>query len=209
MLDTAPLLELLKAPSKQALDDFLCGCATDREQAGAPTSARVEELAKQFELTVPRARELQRAGVALVGEALYTNPTAEQLADLFPADFHPDLRALLLRVLGHRRDEWRAESLASGGVSALPRLQGTSWQAYRKPTANGTTTPAVLISLQVKVRVRVRVRVRVGVRVRVRVEARARSCDSNPKPNPNPNPSPKPKPKPKPEVEAAARTRHC
>lgn len=149
MLDTAPLLELLKSPSKQALDDFLCSCAEEREQAGAPTAERVAALAEIFDLSAPRARELQRAGVALVGEAMYAMPAPEQLVELFPDDFHADLRSLLLRVLTHRRDGWRKEALARGGVSSMPRLQGASWQAYRKSSEKGAA-PAVLLSLQLE-----------------------------------------------------------
>ena len=68
---------------------------------------------------------------------------------LFPADFHADLRALIVRVVVHHLDEWRAESLASGGgLAAMPRLESTSWHVYRKPAeGGGVATPAMLLSL--------------------------------------------------------------
>jgi len=146
-MDLTPLAELLSAPSKQAVDDFLCACAQEREEPAAPTAARVAELASLFGLTEQRALALQRAGAALIGEAIYSAASVEQVGARFPDDFQPQLKGLILRVFEHRMDDWRAESVRAGGIAALPRLMGTSYQVYRKPAAKGTQ-PVLLLGLE-------------------------------------------------------------
>ena len=144
-MDLSPLGDLLHAPSKQAVDDFLCMCA--RTAAGARQQADIAEIASHFKLSQQQALAMKGAGVALLREAVYSAASAEQVGALFPADFHSDLRTLILHVYEHRAEQWRDESLHEGGVSALPRLQDTSCQVFRKPTAKGST-PTVLLGLE-------------------------------------------------------------
>ena len=144
------LLHLLSAPSKQSVDEFLCTCAREREQLAGPGEARLSEIATTFGIGLVEARQLQRAGAELVGEAVYRKAaTPELVENLFEADFHADLRSLLARILVHRFDEWRAASLTAGGVSTMPKLQSASWQVYRNAaTASGSAAaPAVLLNL--------------------------------------------------------------
>ena len=148
--ERAPLLHLLNAPSKQAVDDFLCSCARERESAASPGSSRFGEIASSFAITTKDARQLQQAGAELVGDALYQAPsTLEEAATLFHDDFHSDLRTLLTRILAHRVDEWRAHSLDAGGVSTMPKLQRTAWHVYRKalPSTGSVAPPALLLDL--------------------------------------------------------------
>ena len=147
----SPLEALLSAPSKQAVNEFLCSCAAEREAPGVPSAERLAELASTFGLGTPEeASALQRAGAELVGKAVYAGATPEQTAALFPDGFHADLRELIVKAVQTRLPQWRAESLARGGVSSMPRLQSASWQVYRKPApeAGGLTTPAMLLSLK-------------------------------------------------------------
>ena len=109
-LDLAPLSELLSAPSKQAVDDFFCACAREREEPAAPSAARTSELATLFGLTEPQAIAMQRAGAGLIGEATFTATTVEQVGALFPEDFQPQLKGLILRVFEHRMDDWRCDA---------------------------------------------------------------------------------------------------
>lgn len=144
------LLHLLSAPSKQAVDEFLCACAREREQLAGPGPSRLSEIAATFGIGVVEARQLQRAGTELVGEAVYRKAaTPDLVAALFEADFHADLRSLLARILVHRFEEWQAASLAAGGISAMPKLQSASWQVYRNAPAStgGAAAPAVLLNL--------------------------------------------------------------
>ena len=137
------LLQLLKAPSKQAVDDFLCACARAAPSGGIDPS-HVAQICETFGLTSDDAQGLRRAGIALVNEAVSSvAATVEQVGTLLASDFHESLRALLARVVVYRLDEWRAESLAAGGVSAMPRLESASWQVYRRPAAS----PAMLLRL--------------------------------------------------------------
>ena len=143
--EASPLLHLLSAPSKQAVDDFLCSCAREMDTAGGPTAARLAELTTAFGITSANAKALRKAGIALVRGAIYASASsAEQVVPLLGEDFHTDLAALLTRVITHRVGEWKAESLTTGGVSTMPRLEQASWQVYRKP---GTPSPSLLLSL--------------------------------------------------------------
>ena len=145
--NASDLLVLLQAPSKQSVDTFFSFAFSSRERT--PDASLLAEVAAQFSCTPAQAERLYRAAAALIREAMAAEVTAESAASLFPADFHADLRALIIRVVVHHLDEWRSESLASGGgLAAMPRLESTSWHVYRKPAeGGGVATPAMLLSL--------------------------------------------------------------
>ena len=63
---SSPLLLLLKATSKQAIDDFLCACNVERELLKGPSAARIADLAASFGITEAEATQLQQAGANLV-----------------------------------------------------------------------------------------------------------------------------------------------
>jgi hypothetical protein len=93
------LLVLLEAPSKQAVDAFFCGCFSERHVVGSPDRARVAEIVESLALTAPEAAApLQKAALALIGQVLYADASAEQTAALFPPDFHGGLQTLLTKV---------------------------------------------------------------------------------------------------------------
>jgi len=151
---SSPLLLLLKATSKQAIDEFLCACNVERELLKGPGAARIADLAASFGITEVEATQLQQAGANLVTEAVYRRAAdAEKIATLFgdlpETEEAQQLQKLLGRVLLHRYEQFRAESLALGGVSTMPKLNQMSWQVYRKPAANGSSVavPAMLLSL--------------------------------------------------------------
>ena len=151
---SSPLLLLLKATSKQAIDDFLCACNVERELLKGPGAARIADLAASFGITEAEATQLQQAGANLVTEAVYRRAAdAEKIATLFgdlpETEEAQQLQKLLGRVLLHRYEQFRAESLALGGVSTMPKLNQMSWQVYRKPATNGSSVavPAMLLSL--------------------------------------------------------------
>ena len=144
--DVEALLHLLSAPSKNAVDSFLCSCARERE-ALQSNAARLAELAATFGgLSEPDAKRLHGAGCTLVNEAVYTAvSSADQISEFLGPEFHADLAGLLSKVILHRIEDWRAESLALGGVSSMPRLHKASWQEYR---AAASPSPSLLLSLE-------------------------------------------------------------
>jgi hypothetical protein len=151
---SSPLLLLLKATSKQAIDEFLCACNVERELLKGPGAARIADLAASFGITEVEATQLQQAGANLVTEAVYRRAAdAEKIATLFgdlpETEEAQQLQKLLGRVLLHRYEQFRAESLALGGVSTMPKLNQMSWQVYRTPAANGSSiaVPVMLLSL--------------------------------------------------------------
>ena len=146
------LLVLLEAPSKQSVDAFFCSCFAERDAAGSPDRARVAAIVETLSLSDPeKAAPLQRAALVLIRLVLYSGASPEQTAAFFPAEFHSSLQALTTKVLQFHKDEWRAESLAAGGVTTMPRLESTSWQVYRRPTpSEHIGHPALLLGLQVR-----------------------------------------------------------
>ena len=146
------LLVLLEAPSKQSVDAFFCSCFAERDTVGSPDRARVAAIVEMLSLSDPmKAAPLQWAALVLIGQMLYSDASPEQTATFFPDDFHSSLQALITKVLQFHQDEWRAESLAAGGVTTMPRLEGTSWQVYRRPTpGEHIGHPALLLGLQVR-----------------------------------------------------------
>jgi hypothetical protein len=145
LADAPALLALLSAPSKSAVDEFLCCCAAEREQLRPPDAERFGQIAATFGgLSLADAKRLQKAGVELVTKLVYLRAGADGVMALLGEGFHADLAALIGKVAAHRVEAWRAESLSFGGVSSMPRLEHANWQVYRKPAA---ASPTVLLSL--------------------------------------------------------------
>ena len=122
----------------------------DGAQRPASTLAGARET---FGIGEAEALALARAATALVSEALVLAVPDDEVAVLLPDDFHADLRALLSRLLQRRLGEWREEH-DTASVSALPRLEGVSWHAYRRPAPSSArptaTAPSVLLSLRLE-----------------------------------------------------------
>ena len=115
------LLVLLEAPSKQAVDSFFCSCFRERRAVGAPDLARVAEIVEGLGLSSPlAAAPLQQAALALIGQVLYVDASAEQAAALFPPDFHTSLQALLTKVRRRFRERPSLCTLVFGLAAAQP-----------------------------------------------------------------------------------------
>ena len=117
------LLVLLEAPSKQAVDAFFCSCFRERQRhaAGPIDDARVAEIVESLGLSTPlTAAPLQRAAIALIGNVLYADASAEQTAALFPPDFHSSLQALLTKVVPSR---WLTRRPRCGSATRPPLSQ--------------------------------------------------------------------------------------
>ena len=124
------LLVLLEAPSKQAVDSFFCSCFRERRAVGAPDQARVAEIVEGLGLSSPlAAAPLQQAALALIGQVLYVDASAEQAAALFPPDFHTSLQALLTKVrlalALQKREPHRAPAHPSTRAPAHPQRTRT------------------------------------------------------------------------------------
>uniref|UniRef100_A0A7S0Q403 COMMD9 N-terminal domain-containing protein n=1 Tax=Coccolithus braarudii TaxID=221442 RepID=A0A7S0Q403_9EUKA len=147
MSETAPLLAFLSAPSKRAVDEFCTACFGVRHDHDA-ASELIAPAAAQFGVSKADAAALQQAVMQMIADALRAGD-AEQLASLFPDDFHADLRTLLVRVLQHHYDEWLTTSRAEG-VSSMQQLNHASWQVYHKADPRGIAAlPTVLLGLDV------------------------------------------------------------
>lgn len=107
VLDLSPLARLMLAPSKQAVDDFFCACAREHRGCTSISSPRVTELMNIFGLTEKQAYSMQLAGIGLIRKAVFNIGTHDPIEELFPDDFQPQLKGLIMQVLQHHMEEWR------------------------------------------------------------------------------------------------------
>lgn len=130
----APLLALAGAPSKAMVlelfnDSFECR----RQGLSRPRRARL-----QADLQLPDAdaavTEIFNAAVWLIQSVLYAELNAEEAAELFPSDFHPDLRGLLVKVLTSQQASWREGSLQS--QVGAPKYLDMDWRVGVKSASN-------------------------------------------------------------------------
>ena len=117
--DAPALLGLLNAPSKQAVDEFMCECFASR-RAGPPDAARKSALANRFGLAPREAERMHVAATHLIGDALYRGSGANETIALFPSDFHADLRALLVKVCAPRA---APSHMCARSLTSLSRLR--------------------------------------------------------------------------------------
>ena len=71
--DAAALLGLLRAPSKNAVDEFFCGCF-EASCTHAPEAAAARAGKQHFGLSAREAGELELAAARLIGDAISCEP---------------------------------------------------------------------------------------------------------------------------------------
>eukprot|EP00740_Mantoniella_antarctica_P023093 CAMPEP_0198707080 /NCGR_PEP_ID=MMETSP1468-20131203/391289_1 /TAXON_ID=1461545 /ORGANISM="Mantoniella sp, Strain CCMP1436" /LENGTH=200 /DNA_ID=CAMNT_0044466039 /DNA_START=1451 /DNA_END=2053 /DNA_ORIENTATION=+ len=138
MADSRTGLELLlHAPDKETVlalmdDSFLC-----RETGWTVDHCR--QVANQLNIPEgqppPSIAALHASAALLIKEALYSNPkSTEEIDELFPSEFHPKLKGLLIKVLAARLGPWR-EQIVSSPFVTTPRLKDFDWVV--NPTSTG------------------------------------------------------------------------
>lgn len=170
-----PLLVLLQAPSKRAVDELFCMAFRTRleptlvpQLAELATSLGVDPrdvpavgsslLCRFPARTLPfGSHECAVASVQVldsarhvVNLALRENMDADAIKAIFPADFHAQLADLIVKVVLHHAGEWR-ECTVLQQVS-LPTLKEMDWRVDIKTASDKLArmaAPTVLVELKV------------------------------------------------------------
>lgn len=120
-----PLLLLLQAPSKDAVAQLL-QVLWDCRRSGLDAShkARFQE---QLRLpSVTQLDEVSECLLKLIRKSVYESLNQTDIQELFPPDFHPRLRRLLVDELQKLQGHWREEAVRS--QVSLPRVHGMTWE---------------------------------------------------------------------------------
>ena len=115
-VDVEGLLGLLRAPSKNAVDEFFCGCF-ESACTHAPEAAAARKGMQHFGLGAREADKLEQAAARLIADAMSCerqvcmprgvawascppgSGAPQAVATLLPDDFRADLRGLVVKVL--------------------------------------------------------------------------------------------------------------
>merc|ERR1712183_687936 len=102
--------------------------------------------------TSDEAGQLFEALKALIADALYEGyTTPKEMSSLFEANFHPDLKGLLSKVLAKQCDEWK-NSVVVNQISP-PRLVDFDWRVDIKTSSNHLSRmniPTVFVGMKLQ-----------------------------------------------------------
>mmetsp|Transcript_12635 Transcript_12635/g.15237 ORF Transcript_12635/g.15237 Transcript_12635/m.15237 type:complete len:202 (-) Transcript_12635:84-689(-) len=154
-LDLSPLSLLLNASSKTVVAELFEDVFACRYQG--LTSDRRNRIISDFGLngqeSETEANQLFESIVSLIRATLYSSLDNEQTQALFPEDFHPSLRTLVIKILSARKAEWH-EACIESQVS-IPKFMGLDWRldvrsASNDPAASRNAQPIAMVKVKVE-----------------------------------------------------------
>eukprot|EP00164_Ancoracysta_twista_P010291 GFYU01015471.1.p1 GENE.GFYU01015471.1~~GFYU01015471.1.p1 ORF type:complete len:203 (+),score=55.02 GFYU01015471.1:28-609(+) len=147
-LELDALLVLAEAPGKKEVNDVIE--ASYRMRHGV-SSGVVEKTATALGIDSQQASAVFTQSVPLVRRALYKCESKEDVAALFPSDFHSNLKALLSSVIATKIPSWKEASVRS--QVSLPKLVDSDYRIDIKSSSNHIArmaVPTVLVDLKVQ-----------------------------------------------------------
>ena len=160
--ESKPLLLLLKAPSKEIVEQvfqqaFLNGrFALNGTRADSTRSAAVfpalltTKLTQVFEAAEADVISMLTSAAAIIDEALFESLSPQQIFGMFPDDFNKSLKQLIAAIISKNAPTWR-DTLASNQIS-LARLVETDWRVDVKTSSDSVprmAAPSVIMELKV------------------------------------------------------------
>jgi hypothetical protein len=150
-LQAAPLLHLLGATKPEFIDSTLVAVFRGRHEG--VTQERRKRIAEDCGgLSSKDTDDLVASLSQLIHNFLFLGvDTKEGVFGLFPADFHPSLRALLSKLLMGRLAEWK-EVLLSSSVGPA-KLVDFDWRVDVKSSSNHIShmaVPTVLVDMKLQ-----------------------------------------------------------
>lgn len=151
LLQYEDLKLLLQAPGKETVIE-ICNdlmLPSDHQTSG---SMQVQSIAKAMNIEKEQSQKLHTALGRLLKKALFVDTQdPEILLALFPANFHNNLKELLVKIILDNQARWRKEAI-SNQVS-MPRLADFDWRVDLK-AASGTisrlSVPTCLVQFKVQ-----------------------------------------------------------
>ncbi|PFX23669.1 COMM domain-containing protein 9-like [Stylophora pistillata] len=145
-----PLALLLKAQSKEFVRTLFHEAFRYRADA-VPVSV-LKNVAASLDAGLDEARLLMESLVTVVHAALFeclTDPKA--VYDLFPENFHKNLRELISKIIAENMPLWRTNAINQ--QVSLPKLIDFDWRVDVKTSSNvisRLSMPTCIIQLQVQ-----------------------------------------------------------
>jgi len=138
---------LINAKKPQVIDSIFVQIFKNR--VGKIPPIITTSLVNALQIDQDQAEELVASTREIIKISVYEN--SSNLGSLFPKEFHSELKALILKVIGSHLSEWR-ETCALNQCS-LPHLQSLDWRIDVKRASDQITSmsiPTVLVQLQIE-----------------------------------------------------------
>lgn len=145
-----PLTLLLKAQSKEFVRTLFHEAFSYRSDA--VSASVLKNVAASLDAGLDEARLLMESLVAVVRAALFeclTDPKA--VYDLFPENFHKNLRELISKIIAENMPLWRTNAINE--QVSLPKLIDFDWRVDVKTSSNvisRMSMPTCIMQLQVQ-----------------------------------------------------------
>eukprot|EP00058_Branchiostoma_floridae_P020828 XP_002606318.1 hypothetical protein BRAFLDRAFT_113744 [Branchiostoma floridae] len=141
---------LLKASSKEQVV-ALCQQASTLGLAKTVPSQTVSQVSAALSVEPTDARQLTQALQGVISTCLQQDLSDSASIQLvFPADFHPNLKNLLVGVLAEHLSQWKTQAINS--QVSLPQLVDFDWRVDMKTSADSVShMSAATCLLQLKV----------------------------------------------------------
>ena len=148
--EASALTLLLKAQSK----NIVLGVCKEGfvHRNGKVPELVIATTAKSLDIQPAEAQKLFQAVSHIIRTVLYEGiSSAPSIAELFPADFHENLKGLLAGTIAKCLPEWKSQTLKN--EVSLPRLVDFDWRVDMKAASdsvNRMTQPTCLVQLKVE-----------------------------------------------------------
>ncbi|XP_004343058.1 COMM domain-containing protein 9 [Capsaspora owczarzaki ATCC 30864] len=148
MADTEGLVHILKAPSKDALQQIFKDAFNFRLRPTAPQSF-IESTTKGLQISEADAKQLFDAARIIAQEALFEGLEPQRIASLFPVNMQKNGK--LATMIYELVPTWKLQSIDE--QVSLPRLVDFDWRIDIKTASDSASKMAVpTVLLQMKVR---------------------------------------------------------
>eukprot|EP01101_Sappina_pedata_P006098 TRINITY_DN2948_c0_g1_i1.p1 TRINITY_DN2948_c0_g1~~TRINITY_DN2948_c0_g1_i1.p1 ORF type:complete len:218 (-),score=56.01 TRINITY_DN2948_c0_g1_i1:52-705(-) len=148
--DAQTLLLLLQAPSKNLVDEIIV-LAYNHRNSPEIHDSDLTPISDSLKTDTNQIHRLIGAIGRLIKKSIYGLMSVEQIADLFPSNFHKSLKGLISQIIARRMPEWRKDAL--GSTQFMPKLEDVNWRVDIKSASNALDHMAVpTLFVEMKVR---------------------------------------------------------
>jgi len=148
--DAKPLLLLLKAGKADVIDSFFVDAFRYR-QDGISAEKKKSWSESLQNASADDVNSLYTSIDQLIRDCLYLGVAPDKVADVFPNDFHAQLKSLLSKVIGSHVAEWRESSMSN--VISPAKLIDFDWRVDTKTSSNHLSrmaVPTVLVEMKLQ-----------------------------------------------------------
>jgi len=152
MIDFESLLLLLSCKNKLVVNGLVKETFNLRKEKEIP-SQLVTDTAEALNTSEDKANLLLVSLQELVKTCVYNNCTGPQISEIFPENFHKNLKSLISQIIENNLPNWRKEIIQGNQQQFLPKLEDVKWRVDIKSGSNYIShmaVPTVLVEVKVK-----------------------------------------------------------